>query len=97
MYTSSGIWWPSAHSIMKTLGYYYGQVGREVMTQRISAKTSILQDGTANTAPVGTDRVVRVETLHPVSHDLTVTAPSLVRPPGSAHSSCPDSDSQLSG
>jgi hypothetical protein len=73
MYTSSGIWRPSQHSIMKTLGYYYDQVGREVMTQRISGKTSILQDTTPTGAPIGADRVVWVETLHPVSHALTVT------------------------
>lgn len=73
MYTSTGIWRPSAHSIMKTLGYHYDQVGREVMTQRISAKTSILQDGTPAGAPIGADRVVWVETLHPVSHTLSVT------------------------
>lgn len=73
MYSSTGVWRPSAHSIMKTLGYHYDQVGREVMTQRISAKTSILQDGTPATAPIGADRVVWVETLHPVSHALSVT------------------------
>jgi len=73
MYTSTGVWRPSPHSIMKTLGYHYDQVGREVMTQRISAKTSILQDGTPVGAPVGADRVVWVETLHPVSHQLDVT------------------------
>jgi hypothetical protein len=73
MYSSTGIWRPSAHSIMKTLGYHYDQIGREVMTQRISAKTSILQDGTPFGAPIGADRVVWVETLHPASHPLAVT------------------------
>lgn len=73
MYSSTGVWRPSAHSIMKTLGYHYDQIGREVMTQRISAKTSILQDSTATSAPIGADRVVWVETLHPASHPLNVT------------------------
>jgi hypothetical protein len=73
MYSSTGVWRPSPHSIMKTLGYHYDQVGREVMTQRISAKTSILQDGTPAGAPIGADRVVWVETLHPVTHSLDVT------------------------
>lgn len=73
MYSSTGVWKPSRHSIMKTLGYHYDQIGREVMTQRISAKTSILQDGTPAGGPIGADRVVWVETLHPVSHQLDVT------------------------
>lgn len=73
MYAGTGVWRPSAHSIMKTLGYHFDQVGREVMTERISAKTSILQDGMPATAPIGADRVVWVETLHPVSHALEVT------------------------
>jgi IgA Peptidase M64 len=72
LYSGSGVWRPSAHSMMKTLGYYFDQPSREQMTQRISAKTSILQDGTPNTAPIGADRVVWVETLHPVSHQLDV-------------------------
>jgi hypothetical protein len=73
MYSSSGVWRPSAHSMMKTLGYYFDQVERERMTQRISAKTSILADGVPATAPVGADRVLWVETMYPVSHQLDVT------------------------
>jgi hypothetical protein len=73
LYSGSGVWRPSKHSMMKTLGYYFDQISRERMTQRISAKTSILQDGTPNTAPIGADRVVWVETLHPVGHELSVT------------------------
>jgi hypothetical protein len=72
MYSGTGVWRPSKHSIMKTLGYYYDQPGREVMTQRISAKTNILQGSTPGVT-VGADRVVWVETLHPVSHSLSVT------------------------
>jgi IgA peptidase M64 len=73
MYSSSGVWRPSAHSMMKTLGYYFDQVERERMTQRISAKTSILADGLPASAPVGADRVLWVETMYPVSHQLDVT------------------------
>ncbi|MEU6409370.1 M64 family metallopeptidase [Microbispora sp. NPDC046933] len=73
LYYSSKVWRPSEHSIMRTLGYYYDQVGREVMTQRIAAKTSLVQDGTPTTAAVGADRVLWVEPLHPNSHALTVT------------------------
>ena len=73
MYSGSGVWRPSAHSMMKTLGYYFDQVSRERMTQRISAKTSILADGVPVSAPVGADRVLWVETMYPVSHQLDVT------------------------
>jgi hypothetical protein len=73
LYSGSGVWRPSKHSMMKTLGYYFDQVGRERMTQRISGKTSILQDGTPATAPIGADRVVWVEPSHPAGHTLDVT------------------------
>jgi hypothetical protein len=59
--------------MMKTLGYYFDQVSRERMTQRISAKTSILADGVPTSAPVGADRVLWIETMYPVSHQLDVT------------------------
>ena len=67
MYTSKGVWRPSQHSIMKTLGYYYDQVSREMMTQRISAKDSRPGQPPAR-SPVGADRVLWVEPLHPNSH-----------------------------
>jgi hypothetical protein len=71
LYSGSGIWRPAAHSMMKTLGYYFDQIGREQMTQRISAKTTILQDGVP-AGTVGADRVLWVETAYPVSHQLDV-------------------------
>ncbi|MER6826478.1 M64 family metallopeptidase [Streptosporangium sp. NPDC000563] len=71
LYFGTGVWRPSEHSIMRTLGYYYDQVSREIMTQRISAKTGLIQDGTPATSPVGADRVLWVEPLHPNSHSLT--------------------------
>jgi hypothetical protein len=73
MYSGSGVWRPAAHSMMKTLGYYFDQISREQMTQRISAKTNILADGVPASAPVGADRVLWVETMYPVSHQLDVT------------------------
>jgi len=72
MYSTSGVWRPSAHSIMKTLGYYYDQVGREDMVKSISAKTSIVQDTTPTAQPIGADRVVFAEPMHPNSHQLTI-------------------------
>ncbi|WP_350277668.1 M64 family metallopeptidase [Kribbella sp. HUAS MG21] len=72
MYAGSGVWRPSAHSMMKTLGYYFDQVSRERMTQRISAKANLFQDSTP-VGDVAADQVVWLQTLHPVDHELDVT------------------------
>jgi hypothetical protein len=72
LYSGTGVWRPAKHSMMKTLGYYFDQVAREQMTQRISAKTNILADGVP-AGTVGADRVLWVETMYPVSHQLDVT------------------------
>ncbi|MFB9909306.1 M64 family metallopeptidase [Allokutzneria oryzae] len=72
LYNSKGIWRPSAHSMMKTLGYYFDQPSRERMVEKLSAKTAVLQDGTPDAQPIGADRVVWVEPLHPISHRLDV-------------------------
>ncbi|WP_246842961.1 M64 family metallopeptidase [Allokutzneria sp. NRRL B-24872] len=73
LYASKGVWRPSAHSMMKTLGYYFDQPSRERMTEKLSAKTTLIQDGTPDAKPIGADRVVWVEPQHPVSHRLDVT------------------------
>lgn len=73
IYFSKGVWRPSQHSMMKTLGYYFDQVARERMTQRISAKVNLVQANTPTDVPVGADRVLWVETLHPTGHQLSVT------------------------
>jgi hypothetical protein len=72
MYAGSGVWRPSAHSMMKALGYYFDQISRERMTQRISARASLFQDSTP-VGQVAADQVVWLQTLHPVSHELDVT------------------------
>ncbi len=73
LYATTGVWRPSAHSMMKTLGYYFDQVSREVMVQRITAKTAVIQDATPADQPLGADRVLWVEPMRPVSHGLTTT------------------------
>ncbi|MFF3842862.1 M64 family metallopeptidase [Streptomyces sp. NPDC001930] len=73
MYSTKGVWRPSRHSLMKTLGYAFDQVEREVMVRAISAKVNLIQDHTPNTSPVGADRTVWVDTLHPVGGALAVT------------------------
>ncbi|MBB6436594.1 M64 family metallopeptidase [Streptomyces candidus] len=72
LYSTKGVWRPSKHSMMKTLGYDFDQVEREVMTQAISNKVNLVQDHTPNTAALGTDRTVWVDTLHPVGGALDV-------------------------
>lgn len=72
LYSGKGVWRPSQHSMMKTLGYYYDQVARERMTQRISGKVNLVQANTPTNAPVGDDRVLWVETMHPTGHPLSV-------------------------
>jgi hypothetical protein len=73
MYFDKCIWRPSRHSIMKTLGYYYDQVSREVMTQKIAAKVKLVDASTPTTAQPGRTDTVWVETQHPVDHELDVT------------------------
>ncbi|WP_199723378.1 M64 family metallopeptidase [Micromonospora sp. CV4] len=73
LYLQRGVWRPSRHSMMKSLGFYFDQVAREQMTERIAARVAIVQGGTATDQPVGADRVLWVDTLHPVSHELSVT------------------------
>ncbi|MFH9726665.1 M64 family metallopeptidase [Streptomyces sp. NPDC017254] len=73
LYSTRGVWRPSRHSLMKTLGYAFDQVEREVMVQTISAKVNLVQGHTPATAPIGADRTVWVDTLHPVGGALSVT------------------------
>ncbi len=73
LYSTAGVWRPSRHSLMKTLGYSFDQVEREVMVRAISAKVNLVQDHTPNTEPLGADRTVWVDTLHPVGGALSVT------------------------
>ncbi|MFD8639813.1 M64 family metallopeptidase [Streptomyces zaomyceticus] len=73
LYSTEGVWRPSRHSLMKTLGYAFDQVEREVMVQAISAKVNPVQGHTPASAPIGADRTVWVDTLHPVGGALSVT------------------------
>jgi hypothetical protein len=73
LYSTRGVWRPSRHSMMRTLGYYFDQPARERMTQRISAKVALVQDHTPGDAPVGADRVLWLETAHPTGHELSIT------------------------
>ncbi|MEV6415482.1 M64 family metallopeptidase [Kribbella sp. NPDC051718] len=72
MYAGSGIWRPSKHSMMKVLGYYFDQISRERMTQRISSRATLIQSSTPP-GPVLPTQLIWLQTLHPATHELTVT------------------------
>ena len=73
---SSGIWRPSKHSMMRMLGYYFDQVSRERMTERISGRRDLGElalQSTPTDAPVASTDVIWIETPHPTYHELQVT------------------------
>ncbi|MFI8962194.1 M64 family metallopeptidase [Streptomyces sp. NPDC053493] len=72
LYSTRDVWRPSRHSMMKTLGYAFDQVEREVMVRAISAKVNLVQDHTPTAGPIGADRTVWVDTLHPLGGELAV-------------------------
>jgi IgA Peptidase M64 len=70
-----GVRRPSQHSIMRWLGFYFDQVGREHMTYRITGRRNANAMALTHTPPgeVGPDDVVWVEAQHPTYHELDVT------------------------
>ncbi|HSL68920.1 MAG TPA: M64 family metallopeptidase, partial [Longimicrobiales bacterium] len=82
-----GIWRPSKHSMMISLGYYFDQVSRERMTQRISGQVELIAASTPADAPVGATDVIWIETPHPVYHELDVTWQIDGRPVPDTHNS----------
>ena len=66
---------PSQHSMMRWLGFYFDQVGREHMTYRITGRRNANAMSLLHTplVEVGPEDVVWVETQHPKYHELTVT------------------------
>jgi hypothetical protein len=70
---TSGVWRPSKHSMMISVGYYFDQVSRERMTQRIAEQVALIAGSTPTDAPVGARDVLWIATAHPVYHDLEIT------------------------
>ena len=70
-----GIRRPSQHSMMRWLGNYFDQVGREHMTYRITGRRNANAMALVHTplGEVGPEDVLWVETQHPKFHELTVT------------------------
>ena len=73
LYFDRCVWRPSKHSIMKSLGYYYDQPSREIMTRQISSRVKLVDGSTPTTGQVGNTDTLWVETQHPVDHELNVT------------------------
>jgi hypothetical protein len=72
-YTTTGIWRPSKHSMMISIGYYFDQVSRERMVQRISEQVNLIAASTATDRTVSRNEVIGIETAHPNFHELEVT------------------------
>jgi hypothetical protein len=70
---TAGIWRPSKHSMMISLGYAFDQVSRERMTDRISAQVELIAASSPTDRPVSPRDVIWIETAQPVYHDLDVT------------------------
>ena len=68
---SSGVFRPSKHSMMISVGYYFDQVSREQMVRRISEQVKLIANASPdNPTP---SSIVWIETPQPVYHELTVT------------------------
>ena len=72
-YMTRGIWRPSRHSMMISVGYYFDQVSRERMVQRISQQVNLIADARPSETPAGTNEVLWIETAHPNYHELEIT------------------------
>ncbi|WHY75416.1 M64 family metallopeptidase [Neobacillus sp. WH10] len=74
VYYSSNVWRPSEHSMMRHTGFYFDQVSREQMTQRITGmrNANMMPLSSTPVGEVGLNNVVWVETMHPRFHALDV-------------------------
>ncbi|MFC0299234.1 M64 family metallopeptidase [Virgibacillus soli] len=74
-YSSSNIWRPSKHSMMRHTGFYFDQVSREQMTQRITGMRNAEEMPLTSTpeGEIGKDEILSVETMYPRFHLLDVT------------------------
>ncbi len=75
LYNCCNVWRASQHSMMRWLGFYFDQVGREHMVGRITGRrnANAMWIGHTPLGEVGPNDVVWVETMHPKFHELDVT------------------------
>jgi hypothetical protein len=69
---TKGIWRPSKHSMMISLGYYFDQVGREQMVREISARVGLIAASTPTDGLVRRTDVLWINPAHPVYHQLEI-------------------------
>jgi hypothetical protein len=69
---TKGIWRPSKHSMMISLGYYFDQVSREQMVRQIVSRVGLIAASTPTDTPVSRVSTVWLAPAHPVYHELTV-------------------------
>jgi hypothetical protein len=67
-----GIWRPSKHSMMISLGYFFDQVSLEQMVRQISARVGLIAAGTPADQPIARDSTVWIVPAHPVYRELTI-------------------------
>jgi hypothetical protein len=72
-YMRGGVWRPSKHSMMISIGYYFDQVSRERMVQRISEQVNLIANSRPTDTPIGVNEAVWIEPAHPNSHSLQIT------------------------
>ncbi|WP_166352234.1 M64 family metallopeptidase [Phytoactinopolyspora limicola] len=75
VYSGSNVWRPSSNSMMRWIGFYFDQVGREHMVARITGQRDKGEMNLRHT-PEGEVRrggVVWVEPMHPKYHEVEVT------------------------
>ena len=72
MYNTRGVSRPSRHSMMISLGFYFDQVSRERMAQRISGQVELIAASTPTDAAVPVTDVLWIETPQPNFHELSI-------------------------
>ena len=69
---TKGIWRPSKHSMMISIGYPFDQVSRERMVERISEQTQLITFNQLTEVPVPGDHYLWIHTVHPKFHRLSI-------------------------
>src|SRR5699024_4151078 len=74
LYNKSNVWRPSDHSMMRHTGFYFDQVSREQLTQRITGMREKGEMPLSSTpeGEVGAEEILWVETMYPRFHVLDV-------------------------